>query len=288
MKKRKVNITLEELHQIVNSVLREYQVEKEKKGNLRVEGDFPDIGELVSKIKYSNPNIRDFVDYEQEELNESLMSTYDANKVKRIVCRKFGLDDSQFSINPVFDNGTRVDMAVIMIPKSVSKSEKGEIKQFMNSCGYFENFNEIVQGDKVFLMFEPRFSKDIIDEIKSKYKRLYHATPTVYVEKILKKGLIPRSKNTLFFYPNRVYFMRGDNLNNTQINTFKNIQGERGRSKHYDNNEYTILSIDTSKLQDNIKFYVDPNVENGIMTYDNIPPSAITVCDRLKENKHKQ
>lgn len=39
--------------------------------------------------------------------------------------------------------------------------------------------------------------------------------------------------------------------------------------------KYCIFLLDTSKIPNNVKFFADPNMENGIYTYDNVPYSAV-------------
>ena len=38
---------------------------------------------------------------------------------------------------------------------------------------------------------------------------------------------------------------------------------------------YVILKINTDKLPQDVKFYIDPNLSNSVYTTDNIPPDAI-------------
>lgn len=39
--------------------------------------------------------------------------------------------------------------------------------------------------------------------------------------------------------------------------------------------DYSILTLDISKIPERVKFAIDPNFGDGFYTTDNIPPSAI-------------
>jgi len=280
---RKINLTDKELEKIIRDAMQSYiEVQTDEENNGRIEDDIPDISDYVASVNYGND---DYVKRNLPEINEGLIMTHDINRAKNIICRKFNLLPQQFSISPRNFDGTIVSLAVIILQKGTSQSTIGEIKHYMQTLGYFECVPQNFVKGKIILIFEPHFSTNISNEIRNKYKILYHATPTIYVDKILKSGLIPRNKNTLFFYPSRVYCMRGNNLSDEQISILKNIQAQRGATTHHDNNEYTILSIDVSKLPTTIKFYADPMAPHAIFTHDNIPPQAISTQDKLKESQ---
>lgn len=276
---KKIILSSEELEDIIHNAIEKYlnSLRIETKSG-RIDGEIPDISEFASKLSYAN---NDLINQKDEFINEGLIHTYDIEKVKDMVCRKFDLLPNQFHIEKRYDNNVITDICMIILKSDISNNFIGEIKHFMQTCGYFEAFKKRYLKNNIVLTFEPRFSKDISNEIKNKYENLFHATPTIYVEKILRNGLVPKNNNTLFFYPSRIYCMRGNNLSNSQINVLKNVQKQRLSNNHFDNNEYTILKIETSKLSDNIKFYVDPMAPDAIFTYDNIPPQAITISSKL-------
>lgn len=273
---KKIRLPISELENIVSKILKQYLNLEEGNGENsgRIDGNILDISNLMSKISYSNT---EFIN----KLDEGLIHTYNIKQVKKILLNRFKLNDSQFYIEKRNKNGTEVELGAIILNNNTSKKVIGEIKHFMRTCGYFESMPEQRVENFLIYIFEPRFTNDVTEEIRKKYKYLYHATPSIYVKKILNKGLIPKSKNTLFFYPDRIFCMRGNNLSNGQINTLKNVQAERGKHIKYDDNEYTILSINVSKLPDSIKFYVDPMSDDAIFTYDNIPPQSIGIENTL-------
>ena len=71
-----------------------------------------------------------------------------------------------------------------------------------------------------------------------------------------------------------------------QKQVHKNMQ--KVRAKHVDinnpnnkdDNTYCLLTIDVSRIPDDVKFMVDPMAPRAVFTYDNIPPSAIVSYKR--------
>lgn len=280
---RKIKLTDKELRKIIQDALLSYISDNTSNGNSgRIEGNIPDVSDLILKMNYANDA---FVQDNISEINEGLIMTHDIHSAKNIICRKFNLQSQQFCITPINFDNTIVNLGVIILEKGTSQNVIGEIKHYMQTLGYFECVKPKYVEEKIVLIFEPHFSKDISNEIKDKYKILYHATPTIYVNKILKNGLVPKSKNTLFFYPSRVYCMRGNDLSDEQVKILKNVQGQRGEKTHHDNNEYTILSISVSKIPQDVKFYADPMAPHAVFTHDNIPPQAISIQGKLKESQ---
>lgn len=108
---------------------------------------------------------------------------------------------------------------------------------------------------------------------------LYHWAPRRVRNKILRQGLVPRSKSRLAHHPERVYASVTlsdaidieDELQNTDI----------GNHPTQIDNGYDLYIIDTEKLLPDTKFYVDSNfmyddvTPSGIYTTSNIPPSAL-------------
>lgn len=278
-KNKIIRISQKDLEKIVKEAIRRYIEFLSTKNDVQQPNEIPDMSDLVKNISYAN---KDFVDG-NEDLSEGLIHTYDIKKVKKIICRKFNLLPQQFLIDTRTDNGTLIELPVIILSNNTPGNIVGDIKHMMGTCGYFEATDPIQRAGFFGLVFEPHFSKDISEEIREKYNFLYHATPSIYVQKILKIGLVPKNKNTLFFYPSRIYCMRGNNLSEDQIQIINNIQRERAKTAKTDDNSYTILVIDVSFLPRDIKFFVDPMAPDAILTHNNIPPVAISVYGDLKD-----
>lgn len=142
-----------------------------------------------------------------------------------------------------------------------------------------DNFKLFTQFD---LVLEPKY--DITYTPKSNI--LYHVTQDIYVDKILKKGLILRSDNVLSMHPERIYFTENikdantyikskTNYYNQEISKNVDIQIGKNMTRKMSDNVYVILQIDINNL--NIIYYKDPNYSKGLYTLDNIPPNNITI-----------
>ena len=241
----------------------------------RIDGEIPDISKYIRTFD----NIDSFDN--NSLIGEGLIKTYPIDKSIRYIARKYGLAPQQVQVRPM-DNGIKtVDIICLILPNNIDGNTLGDIKHDMKACGYFNNQEPIqIENINYFLLtFEPKFSEDVSEMVREKYHYLFHSAPSIYSEKIARNGLIPKSKNSLFFYPDRTFLMMGDSLNSRQLNVLKNVQNRR--NAHVDNNnpietkEHVLVTIDVSKLSTNIRFYCDPLAHGAIFTYDNIPPNAI-------------
>lgn len=171
---RKIKLTDKELRKIIQDALLSYISDNTSNGNSgRIEGNIPDVSDLISKLNYANDA---FVQDNISEINEGLIMTHDIHSAKNIICRKFNLQSQQFCITPINFDNTIVNLGVIILEKGTSQNVIGEIKHYMQTLGYFECVKPKYVEEKIVLIFEPHFSKDISNEIKDKYKILYHAT----------------------------------------------------------------------------------------------------------------
>ena len=103
------------------------------------------------------------------------------------------------------------------------------------------------------------------------WKEIAHITPEKHLKKILENGFSPRWNNSLFKYPPRVYFFKGDISSDKVIGMARSMDNANGGK----NEQYVFIMVDTSKIPENVRFFVDTTYENGIFTYENIPASAI-------------
>lgn len=109
-------------------------------------------------------------------------------------------------------------------------------------------------------MFEPIFQK----QVGKDKKFLYHIANGNTVDKIMKIGLVPKSKSKLTFHPDRVYF--GEL---TMMDGFYTIY------KPYVK-DATLLKVDVSDLTLAYDWNVVPE-KHAFFTSENVPPSKITV-----------
>lgn len=121
------------------------------------------------------------------------------------------------------------------------------------------------------MRFEPMFSYNANDIVK-KWNRLYHITTKSNLKSILQNGLLPKSDNWRFKYPPRVYLIKG-NVGKIKMKQIASaLYDDR---PDYDNESIVQLTIDASKLSEDVDFYLDTLFEDGIYTYNEIPPEAI-------------
>ena len=156
--------------------------------------------------------------------------------------------------------------------------------QYADSCGYLLaqiilNKDEVLTGDiedflkhvsdrdEITFIFESKFDKEFFPP-----EILYHVTLSINIPKIMKSGLVPRTKSKLSYHPSRVYFTLSEKAANLMIREFRHLDSKT-------DSDYTILKIKTAGLK--VKFMEDPNSKLsdgeviGIYTYENIHPKFI-------------
>lgn len=274
MKNKSIILTREQLNRIINEAENKTVTGDKSNDNDELKS-ITCIEEYMPRLSPSNPKVH--LEY-MYRINEGLITSYDARRVVNIVRRKFNLDPDR-AFNYVYEsNGKYTDMIFILMYKNSDNNLIGSLKHILNTCGYFLTKDEKYYNDCILYQFEPKFGNDVTDEIMEKYKFLFHATPFVNLTKIMKIGLIPKSKSTSFFYPDRVHCMIGNHLTDEQLAALKDVQKDRARTDIQDNNQYIILRVDVKKLPKNMVFFIDPKMKDAIYTYDTIPPEAINVC----------
>lgn len=142
----------------------------------------------------------------------------------------------------------------------IALAKDGEKKHGVGEIKDKNKIKEILPTiDHIFMSIEPMYDKEI--DFKDEY--LYHTTDSKNLEKIMKSGLIPKSKNTRSFYPDRIYL----SPNIKYMDTIRNqLQGDKG-------GEYVNLRIKNKGY----KLYKDVRFPGGFYTYDNIHPDDIEV-----------
>ena len=130
------------------------------------------------------------------------------------------------------------------------------------------------------LHLKKKYDVDVTDYVFEK-GILYHLCRKEVVDKILKNGLSPRESQWYSFKNSpRIYFfcveISDKNLEYWVQDTFF--------GKTIKSNDYVLLKIDVSKINNNPKFYGDPRLTDAVYTYDNINPEAI---EKYKEIKYK-
>ncbi len=180
---------------------------------------------------------------------------------------------------------------VIISIKNSSKDEFDNIIRLINNMGWFpsvyylENqpkkydyntFIKLIESNYELLLeikakFDIQVDSDTIDSIDE----LYHISPTVNEDKILKIGLAPKNKEKIATHPSRIYF------------AFDYKDAEflaKDRNFNQGKKHMTIFKVDMIELNKRrlIRFFKDPDFEGGIYTYENIPPQFISVEKRIE------
>lgn len=92
-------------------------------------------------------------------------------------------------------------------------------------------------------------------------------TTTERAEKIKSEGIVPRSENTLYKYPERVYLLSGRYKGKANGNT----------------NDVNVVYVDADEFPDDFLIYADPNQEGGYFTYMEIKQEWIYRIGNLKD-----
>jgi hypothetical protein len=119
-----------------------------------------------------------------------------------------------------------------------------------------------VLDDTAGLQYEAKF--DIkVNKIPNK---IYHLTSEKKLNKILDIGLTPKTSTEYFTFNDRIYF----SLTADSLIPFTKKKWEITGAK-----SYVVLEIDSNYFPVGIRFFKDPNFDNGIYTLENIPPSSV-------------
>ena len=141
--------------------------------------------------------------------------------------------------------------------------------------------------DVWYIQLEEKFS-----EIKPELSDvLYHIVPSRYIKKVMKNGLIPRSKSDRFSYTGRVYLFNNADVETAKRYALKKISDIRKHhpSEYADDDGFYLLSIKKDNLLNSEHhktptFYLDScydgklggiKASKAIFTYDNIPIDMI-------------
>ena len=228
-------------------------------------------------------NVLDFEEFIKEtSLNEGLLMTYPADKVVRYIQKKYNLTDNE--VEKYYD-GTDY----ILVNKNLDTDLLDKINQTMVFGGYYKSDKD--DNDKYFT-YEKKFEKEVFDELKQsgEIKYLYHLSPSINDKKIQSVGLIPKSKNYRFNYPDRIYLLSDKDVDNKLwfieqmcIELVKPILIFGNKSEIDRVKKYSVYRIDFNKLN-NIKLYIDYNAKgfDSYYTMDNIRPEWIEKVNEIE------
>lgn len=245
-------------------------------------------------IKY----FKDYID----SINEGLIKTYPGEIASRSLSNLLIGLNINFNIN-FLENDNKIKLTFNFF-NAIPASQLDNLFDIINSSiinrgGWFPSQMNItnIHGMKISLrydlnnlyinhsqyniveiIYESKFDEDI----KEIPDRLYHLSISEYNDKIIKYGLVPKSKDKLTSHLDRIYLCKSiddcENLINRMklyYNDEKSFNVYNKEKRKYHKNTYPVIyEIDNSDKFIK-KLYKDPNYDNGFYTLDNIPPNKI-------------
>ena len=223
-------------------------------------GQFRGLFEESVEVSYDNPLS---IDMTVENINEGLIKTYPFDTMMRYVREYFNIPE--FYMHSYEKNG--IMCVAFDLPKNRSLQER--VSKAMNLCGYFKSISmSMDELDRVH--YEPKFE----EEEREVGDVIYHITHISNINKIRKNGLCPYHKNTMFRYPERIYFFTEDAPAEKLRRAAMALDNYHKNEK--DDKRYAILRININRLDDNVRFFKDPNSQYALYTTDNIHPDLIS------------
>ena len=141
--------------------------------------------------------------------------------------------------------------------------------------GWFVKYHPV----KIFEAYD-QSSKGLVIRFEAKYdvkamtpERLYHATPSIYADKILKIGLVPRSHSKLTTHPERIY------LADNQRNLIEVLIPHMAERAEYE--EWAIFEVRLRGASPVIRLFHDPLYPHGYYTLQNIGPEHLRLLGEL-------
>ena len=235
-------------------------------------------------------------------IDEGLIKTHDINKSLQILLNyttdkdigiissginnnKIHIKYGSISLSTFLENLTLITNLGYFITKVKTTSDKLTYTYSWVKFKDILNEDFFTKLDAIELILEPIFDK----EININTDTIYHVTYNYLADKILKKGLVPKSNNIIQYHPDRIYFIKNIEDAKTYINSKDNYfifnpdKDKKINIKQQEYNlsqmEYTILKIDISNTD--YTFYQDPNYSKGFYTLNSISPKNILIYDNI-------
>jgi hypothetical protein len=226
------------------------------------------------------------------QINEFLNTTIDIDKTANYIQKKYNkyIDDCYDD-----NNGLHIYYKYTNLTYDIIKQINKELDVFgwfpamygSEYNFYLDKYDDIEVEEHIktsrykyntIIRYEAKFNNKII---KKPYF-LYHLTPDIYYEYIMKKGLLPKNKNKISIHPNRIYLLNycaSSDMQEIVYALYNTLSDDVKKKIEY----YYVLEIDVENLKND--FYNDPNFHMGdgaVWTNNNIPPSHIKFFDKIK------
>jgi len=234
--------------------------------------------------------------YSEYILNETL-KTHELNSTIKNVKSELNLLNYDFSIQSQ-NNTITINLHGFRFIKNIPITLEYLDSLMIDRHGWFpskmylvnlsENENELSYNEdylienaeyleQVSITYEAKYDKKVANDI------YYHISIQEYKEKIINKGLIPKSKSKLSKHLDRIYICKDVNDCYSLIPRMKLEYNYKKRSKSKINDKWIIYEIDLTNS--NIDIFEDPNYEDkGFYCVDNIPKNLITIIDEENGN----
>ncbi len=231
-------------------------------------------------------------------INEGLIKTINGLKTRNLVKTEMDLmGNYNFDINYIKEinkieltlmNFNLYDLNIILDHiNSMLINRYGWFPAIMRLVNWSGMKNEF-SYDEEYLVINKKYSTEVTIIFESKYdieqempKKLYHLSIQEFNNKVIKQGIIPKSKSKLSKHLDRIYVCANkddckDLIGRMKMHYFQKESDEKklGRNSNR-NKKWVIYEINTDDLD--IKLYKDPNFINGYYIIDNIPPDKIEI-----------
>lgn len=228
-------------------------------------------------------------------IGEGLIKSLNQNKMAGIL-ERYTTNTGNMQVT------VRKDVDIIInFSYTVTTGQYKQLLQLINACGWFvcsihpvSRFQWMKYDEQHALKLleihglraisiEAKYDSDTSTDMLSR-GYLYHVSPTKYEDRILKIGLIPKSKNKIATHPERIYLTKTEEDAEFLADKFTELDNTK---------TYNIYQIDLHALlkhNKNVKFYKDSAfTDKGIYTTVNIPPNCIHLVKKAHSvDEHKK
>lgn len=242
-----------------------------------------------------NKYIKPFDEYSllDKELCEGLITSVNYDKFKHHLEKlliKF--NDLSYSISNEElynkNSGVNISLTMLKMDKASKIDLYKKLNKLINNLGYFIYFEKDSFNLESF--YKKRFVKILFNKkfdfpFNNKIDFLYHITlEDLWNKKIFRKGLIPKNRDIVSNYPNRIYFLKDYNDDDIKllIEQKKNVLLKNKKYSYLDISKWVVLKIKIGRLN-KLKLMIDPHYfeDEGLYTEDYIPAFAIEPIETL-------
>lgn len=270
--------------------------------------EFSDLDESIFGEDYILSFGQDMHEYNL--LYEGLTITSDIYTSRNVITRKFGFTDNQLILDK---NKNTIRLNIKNFNNIIPKCNFNELMQLFNNLGWqpsiiaYTNMDDLngkiirhkYSEHEFKLIFDTKKWESVYDiliiQFNAKFdieidvpSRIYHISPMFNRNKILKSGLVPKSKNVLMLYENRIYFLLNNDkfkIQNLAEKLYKYIP-QKTKNIFKEKNipiGFDIYEIMTNNII-NQRWFKDPNLPEAVYCLMNISPMHIKLINTISIN----